>query len=72
MRKNPKQWMPYFALFLILIVVLSIVIYKSQRPKAEDPAQAPKSAIVDASQPSARDTGMWQESGLVTAEHEII
>lgn len=72
MRKNSKQWIPYFALFLILIVVLGIVIYKSQQPKAEDPAKAPKSAIVDASQPSARDTGMWQESGLVTAEHEII
>lgn len=72
MRKNPKQWIPYFALFLILIVVLGIVIYKSQQPKAEDPAKAPKSAIVDASQHSARDTGMWQESGPANVEYKII
>ncbi len=72
MRKNPKQWIPYFALFLILMVVLGIVIYKYEQPKAEDPAKAPKSAIVDASQPNARDAGMWQEPGLVMAEYGII
>lgn len=72
MRKNPKQWIPYFALFLILIVVLGIVIYKSQNPEAEDLAKAPKSAIIDASKHSARDTSMWQESWPSNVGYKII
>ena len=72
MRKNPKQWIPYFALFLILIAFFGIVIYKTQQPTAEDPTKVPKSAIIDASQPSARDTGVWQDQGLATTEYKII